>query len=658
MLTTFLLPLLLLVPTFQHNVDQRSYTLLGRDPAQGGTTTIPTVLVPITLSFNAGKPFVMDSSADVPRVLRSPVFSRFQFPIGGDTQYADAMLRATFPQPSNWHTLLGKPEIKPVKIDIPVGYGYILTSKKSGRSFGIADIEFVQRELFRQLPKQEGKLVIAVTRNTVYYALGDATVCCSWGTHGVDSATGNSFVLASYLRATPAVVEDQDVQPITQQLAEFVNDPLHDPFVHGRNVKGPGNVFPAWMRPPSGCGGTGAGSTYFLLEPTNTNLKNNFPASKPFVAAGYHLQNVALLPWYLGASGAYSFPDTQALTEPAKPCPERGAYTSNGPTAAAILASGSPNGHRLIGYWAGYGAAGSTFPLRDVSPQWDVVIVAFATPDKNAPEGTMQFHTPAGFDTAQFKADIAYLKSRGKKVMISLGGGGQHFTLADPKRVPNYVSSVTRIVSDYGFDGIDIDFESPSLSIDPGDTDFKHPTTPSIVNLIAALRQLHDHFGPQFLISLVPEGTQIPAGYPSYGGQFGSYLPIAYAIRDILTFMDVQDYNTPPLQGLDGEIYQPGTVDYHAAMTELVLQGFHGFPPMPANKVAVGFLTGDTTPEIVSQAMAYLITGKAPAGTKYKLRKQSGYPGMIGAMFWTIDADRRGNYKFSNVIGPQLHNYR
>ena len=120
------------------------------------------------------------------------------------------------------------------------------------------------------------------------------------------------------------------------------------------------------------------------------------------------------------------------------------------------------------------------------------------------------------------------------------------------------VSSVTRIVNEYGFDGIDIDFESPSLSIDPGDTDFRHPTTPSIVNLISALRQLHDHFGPQFMISLVPEGTQIPSGYPSYGGQFGSYLAITYAIRDILTFMDVQSYNTPPLQGLDGEIYQPG----------------------------------------------------------------------------------------------------
>jgi chitinase len=223
---------------------------------------------------------------------------------------------------------------------------------------------------------------------------------------------------------------------------------------------------------------------------------------------------------------------------------------------------------------------------------------------------------------------------------------------------------VTKIVEEYGFDGIDIDFESPSLSIDPGDTDFKHPTTPSIVNLIDALRQLHNHFGPSFMISLVPEGTQIPSGYPSYGGQFGSYLAITYAIKDILSFIDVQDYNTPPLQGLDGEIYQPGTVDYHAAMTELLLHGFnvggdpkYFFPPLPAKQVAVGFLTGDTNAEIVNGAMEYIITGKAPAGTTYKLRKPTGYPEMIGAMFWTIDADRRLNYSFSNSVGPLLHGY-
>ena len=80
------------VPTFQYIVDQDSYTLVGRDPARGGVTTLPTVLVPITLSFDAkqaaGKPFLMDAAPDVPRVLRSPVFSKFAFPSGGSTQYA------------------------------------------------------------------------------------------------------------------------------------------------------------------------------------------------------------------------------------------------------------------------------------------------------------------------------------------------------------------------------------------------------------------------------------------------------------------------------------------------------------------------------------------------------------------------------------------
>jgi chitinase len=665
------------MPTFVHSEDQGSYTLAGHDPVQGGTTTIPTTLVPITLSFDAkktaNKTLVMDAAADVPHVLHSPIFSKFAFKSGNRTQYADAMLRSTFPKATGWHTLLGKPEVKPIRISVPVGYGYILTSKSNGGSFAVVDIEFLQRELFKQLPRQDGKLVVAVTHNTTYYTEGDATLCCSWGTHGIDSATGNSFVLGSYLRDTPAVVEDSDVQPLTQQLGEFINDPLHDPLFHGRNVPGPGNTVEGWLRPVSrpddhgSCGGTHIATPYFLLEPTNTNPKNNFPASKAFVAhrdgATYHLENVALLPWYIGTSegfgNTYSFPDAQALTAPAKPCPPVGvASEPSNPTGAPVPLSGLRNGHHLIGYWTG------TFPLREVSPQWDLILVAFAEPDRNAPQGIMQLHLRPGLNLEQLKADIAYLKSQGKKVMISLGGGGQYFALNDPASIPTFVSSVTQIISDYGFDGIDLDFETPSLNIDPGDTDFKRPTTPSIVNLISALRQLRDHFGPGFMISLVPEGSQIPAGYLSYGGQFGSYLAITYAIRDILSFIDVQDYNTPPLEGLDGEIYQSNSVDYHAAVTELLLNGFNvggdakqSFPPLPAGKIAVGFLTGYTSPTIVSQAMDYIISGNAPAGTRYKLRKPTGYSGMIGAMFWTIDADRRGNYDYSNVVGSQLHSY-
>src|SRR5208283_4374222 len=124
------------VPTFQHAVGQGSYTLLGRDPAQGGVTTITTLLVPIALAFEAkkpaGKPFIMDAGQDVNSILHSPIFSQFDFPSGGKTQYADAMLRTTFPSENGWHTLLGKPDVMPVEISVPVGYGYVLTSKKSG----------------------------------------------------------------------------------------------------------------------------------------------------------------------------------------------------------------------------------------------------------------------------------------------------------------------------------------------------------------------------------------------------------------------------------------------------------------------------------------------------------------------------------------------
>jgi chitinase len=670
------------VPIFRIAAGSGSYILVGGDPARGSTTTIPVLLVSVELSFEAGKAtgkaLVMDSSPDVQDILHSPVFSAAALSSGRATQYGDAMLRATLRAPDSWHTMLGKPEVEAIRITVPVSFGYVLTSRRSGRSLAIVDVEFLQEELFRQIGKQEGRLVIAVTRNTAYYALGDATVCCSWGAHGIDPGTGDSFVLGSFLRAPPSVVQDSDIQPLTQQLAQFLKDPLHDPLVRpGRNVTTPGNAFPAWMRPgeQAACGGTAAGSTYFQLEPTDTNPKNNIPASRAFVAQSngrrYHLQNVALLRWYLNASEAigtvYSFPDPAVLAAPATPCPARSGRAGSGPPSRQPTVAAAPrieprNGHELIGYWTGYRGANPVLPASELSPQWDAVLVAFATPDHTAPEGTMEFRVPAGLETEQFKAAIASLKSQGRKVMISLGGGGQIFSLAGSKSLPNFVSSVARIIKEYGFDGIDIDFESPSLAIDHGDTDFRHPTTPSVVNLISALRQLHDRFGPRFLISLVPEGTQIPAGYTSYGGQFGSYLPIAHALRDILTFMDVQDYNTPPLQGLDGEIYQPGNVDYHAAMTELVLHGFNVggdpkqfFPPIPADKVAVGFLTGDTTPELVRQAMDYIITGKAPAAATYKLRNARGYPGMIGAMFWTIDADRRANYAFSNVIGPQLH---
>lgn len=242
------------IPTFQYRAGKSSYTLVGGDPDKGGTTTIPTVVVPVALAFVAKeRPGSLDGTGDIPRFEQSPVLARFPFG-SGTTQYVDAMLRTTFPKAKTWHTLLATPELmKTVTINVPPASGYLLTSKKEGGSLAIVDIEFVQRELSKQLPKLAGKLIIAVTRNTGYYTEGDATLCCSWGTHGIDVASGNSFVLASYLSSAPSVVADGDVQPITQQLGQFIYDPLHDPLSREGNPHAPGiNSLPGCVLRPCG----------------------------------------------------------------------------------------------------------------------------------------------------------------------------------------------------------------------------------------------------------------------------------------------------------------------------------------------------------------------------------------------------------------------
>lgn len=672
-----------------------TYTLLGGDPAKGGTTTIPTVLVAIALTIDApmdaaGRKAVLDAGPIAQQVIRSPIFADYPF-ASGTTQYGDALMRADFySQGGNWHTRLGQPKVVPLKIEVPIGRGYVLTSKKTGRMLAVVDLRYMQQAIFDQLPKDavpSGALLVAVARDTTYYVNSDATQCCHWGAYGVDTSADarQPFVLGTYLDPNVADV-DADVQPITQQLARFFRDPLHDPLYRApRGAPSPGNAFPAWMKVPaktdteqprqnSASGGSGIAS--LGNDPTDVNWKNTVQASKPFVATlsgvSYHLQNVALLQWYNQSAAptslqhAYSFPDVAALSEPARPAPAGrrggGAFGAATPAAAdtvkPVALTGGPNGHKLIGYWSGYG------PIRDVSPQWDVILVAFATPDHAAGEGQMQYRVNGSMTPEAFKADIKLKQSQGKKVMISLGGGGQVFALETDADKQRFVTSVEAICTEFGFDGIDIDFETPSLEVQPGDTDPKHPTTRSTINLIAAMRTIHDHFGPQFMVSLVPEGSQTPAGYPGYGGQFGSYLPLLEGIRDILSFVDTQDYNCPPIQGLDGEYYMPGSVDYHAAATELFLRGFdvgrnpkHHFDALPPEKVIIGYLNSDTTPQIVAESMRMLVTGQSNLPTKYKLLQPGGYPTFSGAMFWTIDADRREEYRYSNVVGPLLHGF-
>ena len=304
-------------PTFRYNTSDGPVTLPGRDPALSGTTMVPTVLVPVRLQFDArwavDKPVRLDAAGDIPKILASPVFSNISFGEQGTTQFLDAMLRATVRPEADaaWHTLLGQPEVRPVTVEIPAGYGYVLTSKRTGTRLGIVDIEYLQRAIFQRIPHEDGKLVIAITRNTAYYTYGDATVCCSWGTHGVDEVTGNSFVLASWLGPVPPLVTEHDVQPLTEQLAGWVNDPLHDPLFHvafRKALPAGENMVPRWGWPPMGgverhgCGGDSPATRYTLQDPVETNERSDLPAGPSSVVrskgATWHVADVALMGWY------------------------------------------------------------------------------------------------------------------------------------------------------------------------------------------------------------------------------------------------------------------------------------------------------------------------------------------------------------------------
>jgi hypothetical protein len=84
-------------------------------------------------------------------------------------------------------------------MQVPPEPGYLLTCKEGGK-LGIADIEIVQRELFKKVRKHAGSLLLAVTNNAAHYVEGDAIICSTWATHGTDTAT--SLIL--HTRARPS----------------------------------------------------------------------------------------------------------------------------------------------------------------------------------------------------------------------------------------------------------------------------------------------------------------------------------------------------------------------------------------------------------------------------------------------------------------------
>ncbi|GII61800.1 hypothetical protein Skr01_18850 [Sphaerisporangium krabiense] len=329
-----------------------------------------------------------------------------------------------------------------------------------------------------------------------------------------------------------------------------------------------------------------------------------------------------------------------------------------------------PPGKRLlVGYLHASFANGSGYmKMSDVPDSWDIIQLAFGEPT-SVTSGDIRFsqcpvaECPNVESEADFIAGIRAKQAKGKKVLISIGGQNGQVQLTSTAARDKFVSSVSAIIDKYGLDGLDIDFEGHSLVLDAGDNDFKNPTSPVIVNLISALKSLKAKYGSKFTLTMAPETFFVQLGYQFYGGgttgadrRAGAYLPVIYAMRNDLTLLHVQDYNSGPITGLDNQYHTMGTSDFHIAMTDMLLAGFpvagntaNMFPALRPDQVAIGLpaatYAGNGFTSVAEVQKAFDCLAKGTNCGSYKPRGV--YPGLRGLMTWSINWDKYNSFEFS-----------
>jgi chitinase len=317
----------------------------------------------------------------------------------------------------------------------------------------------------------------------------------------------------------------------------------------------------------------------------------------------------------------------------------------------------------LIGYWHNFDNGSGFIKLRDVSPDWDIINLAFGEPVAGS-TSRIGFTPDPRTSVAELQSDVRILHGRGKKVLLSVGGANGHVELRNATERQEFIDSVTAIIRQYGLDGMDVDFEGQSVHVDRGDSDITRPTTPVIVNLISALRAIRNNIGSSFILTMAPETFFVQVGFQFYGGtsngdsRTGAYLPVIHGVRDILTVLHVQDYNSGSVVALDNQVYGMGNADFLVAMTEMLLTGFpvantgRTFAPLRPDQVAFGLpanvnaANGFQSVAEVQRALNYMVRGQAFGG-RYVLRNSSGYRAFRGLMSWSINWDRFANFDFS-----------
>ncbi len=318
--------------------------------------------------------------------------------------------------------------------------------------------------------------------------------------------------------------------------------------------------------------------------------------------------------------------------------------------------------HKLIGYWHNFvNGAGCPIRLADMSDAWDVIDIAFAENDRNS-DGTVHFNLYSGdiysdcpaLDPTQFKQDMAALQAKGKKFVLSLGGAEGTITLNTDQDEANFVSSLTALIAEWGFDGLDVDLESGSNLLHGSQIQAR---------LGRALLQIEQNMGGDMYLTMAPEHPYVQGGYVAYSGIWGAYIPVINETRSTLDLLHVQLYNNGGLPNpyLPGSAPE-GSVDMMVVQSKMLIDGFEladgtMFEPLRDDQVAIGLPSGPSSAnsgqaptQNILDALDCLTKGTS-CGT---VKPAFNYPNYAGVMTWSINWDEHDGFNFSKPVGDKL----
>jgi chitinase len=216
-------------------------------------------------------------------------------------------------------------------------------------------------------------------------------------------------------------------------------------------------------------------------------------------------------------------------------------------------------------------------------------------------------------------------------VILSVGGQNGTITVADGTSANNFANSLRSLISQFGFDGVDIDLENG--------------VNPTFMG--QALRSVRNAVGANFIITMAPQTIDMQ----STGG---AYFQLALNIKDILTVVHTQYYNSGSMLGCDNsQAYSQGTVNFMTALACIQLE--NGLRPdqvalgLPAGPGAAG--GGIVAPSLVNDALNCLARG-TNCGS---FRPPRTYPDIRGAMTWSVNWDVRNGNSFARTVKPFLN---